>query len=82
MNAYEVSVKDLIRILLKKWYIIVLCTAILAAGGLVYTRLQKTTTYSMTGRVELESEKVDIHEALKVMEDRHYLARMTKSRTG
>ena len=45
MNAYEVSVKDLIRILLKKWYIIVLCTAILAAGGLVYTRLQKTTTY-------------------------------------
>lgn len=82
MKAYEVSVKDLIRILLKKWYIIALCTAILAGGGVVYAGLQKTTTYSMKGRVELESEKVDIHEALKVMEDRHYLARMAKSRTG
>ena len=82
MNTYEISVIDLIRILLKKWYIIVLSTLLLAAGGLVYAKLQTTPSFELTGRLELESDKLTINDTLKILEDRHYVARVVKERTG
>ena len=82
MNTYEISVIDLIKLLLKKWYIIVLSTALLAVGGILYAELQTTPSFELTGRLEMESDKLTINETLKILEDRHYIARVVKERTG